>query len=124
MNRYTIYCTEEQTKKARELGAPIEIKSIEEAPKDWQGKAFFTGMSTCAKLSTAEQMLNWLEEQGLFVGTQRIKNADKTFTYYYNISDNDCENINNGMWMYKTNKEATLAAIDAALEYLIKEKTK
>lgn len=25
MNRYTIYCTPEQTKKALELGAPIEV---------------------------------------------------------------------------------------------------
>lgn len=29
MNRYTIYCTEEQTKKAMELGAPIEICDTE-----------------------------------------------------------------------------------------------
>lgn len=44
MNKYTIYCTPEQTKKARELGAQIEVKTIEEAPKDWHGKAYFTGM--------------------------------------------------------------------------------
>ena len=29
MDRYTIYCTEEQTKKALELGAPIESEYIE-----------------------------------------------------------------------------------------------
>ena len=113
INNYSIYCTSEQTKKALELGAPIEIKTIEEAPKDWQGKACFTGMATCAKFPTAEQMLGWLEEQ------ESIKSIviDKTNKWQYVIWGSDGYSI----WCdtgFNSRLKATLAAIDATLEHL------
>lgn len=117
MDKFTIPCTAEQTRKALELGAPIEIKSIEEAPKDWQGKACFTGMATCAKFPTAEQMIGWLEEQGILI------DIDMEWGKYVSVYVWDCENkslINN---VFRgSRKETTLIAIDAALEYLINNK--
>lgn len=119
MDEFTIYCTEEQTKKARELGAPIEIKTIEEAQKDWQGKAFFTGMATCAKLPTAEQMIGWIES---FLTIQLLieKQMGESGTRYRIWVRDECKPFSDIIEMhnYPTRKEATLAAIDAALEYL------
>lgn len=112
---YTIYCTEEQTKKARELGAPIEIKTIEEAPKDWQGKAYFTGMATCAKLPTTEQMIGWLED--VFFNEIHIEQDVNGFWNYTIYWKGDINLFGLSM-EYNSRKEATLAAIDAALEYL------
>ena len=79
MNRYTIYCTEEQTKKALELGAPLNCCYHND---DFQN-TIKIGSLHYVEIPTAEQMLGWLEDN------------------------------------YESRKEATLAAIDAALEYLI-----
>lgn len=115
---YTIYCTPEQTKKARELGAPIEVKTIEEAPKDWQGKAYFTGMATCAKLPTAEQMISWLEENNIeTIIVCKKDGGDYGYTVYHTSHRSPLQHF----W-FSSRKEATLAAIDAALEYLSNNK--
>lgn len=115
MNRYKIPCTEEQTRKARELGAPIEVKSIEDAPKEWYGKAYFTGMSTCAKIPTAEEMIGWLEHAKIEIDiTKGIESY--VFNLYFG------QEYINGLNGYNTRQEATLAAIDAALEYLTNKK--
>ena len=53
MNRYTIYCTAEQTKKALELGAPIEY-----------GNDFYHKDYGTLALPTAEQLIGWLRTQG------------------------------------------------------------
>lgn len=117
MNRYTIYCTEAQTKKARELGAPVEVKTIEEAPKEWQGKAYFTGMATCAKLPTAEQMIGWLRTKGFAFNIAEYNDHlnDHIFWRVANNQDKEWYKCDENT---KDLKEATLAAIDAALEYL------
>lgn len=119
MNNYTIYCTEEQTKMARKLGAPIEVKTIEETPKDWQGKAYFTGMATCAKLPTAEQMLGWLLDNGItdIVISRKMNPHTFGFNIWYGMNGLIQEEE-----QYPTRKQATLAAINAALEYLSKNK--
>lgn len=119
MDEYTILCTEAQTKKALKLGAPIEIKTIEEAPKDWQGKAYFTGMATCAKLPTAEQMIGWIES----ISTIQLQIEKQMIgcSVRYRIWVRDkCVPFSNIIKMqnYHSRKEATLAAIDATLEYL------
>lgn len=103
MERYTIYCTEEQTKKALELGAPIE-KICYALNEHWQDKT-----------PTAEQMIGWLEEQGITV--EMVKCETHWFARTY--SD---ENTNFNKGRFFSRKEATLAAIDAALDYLSKLK--
>ena len=62
MEQYTIYCTEAQTKKAWELGAPIEYAKVIDAIK---GKIIRIPQDTGGFYiwPTAEQMFGWLEEQ-------------------------------------------------------------
>lgn len=116
MNRYTIYCTEEQTRKALELGAPIEnlenIKGRYESTLD----SFLIDNIVYIK-PTAEQMIGWLEGQRLGIDICRDNNGyewsvwvRKDFPFFVG---NDC--------FLDTRTEATLAAIDAALEYLTKK---
>ena len=121
MNQYTIYCTPEQACKALELGAKIitEPNCIHTLS---QFRGVYNDGETFFHLPTIEQMIGWLEEKGMFVIVHRIKNVDETFTYYYDIFDNDNENICDGMWTFLSREEATLAAICAALDYLIENK--
>lgn len=105
MDKYTIYCTGEQTKKALELGAPISTcwsPLIEE----W-----------IYKIPTAEQMIGWLEDQ--IDNINVLKENDGTWLYmFYPTNSSPCEIKR----LYHSRKEATLAAIDAALDYLIVNK--
>lgn len=105
MNGYTIYCTEEQTNKALELGAPIktfDVSSIE-------GKNAYN-------FPTAEQMTAWLEEQGIALDIHTYFCVDNGRIHHYQFTVTDSARVFNGE--YSSRKEATLAAIDAALKYL------
>ena len=108
MNQYTIYCTPEQTMKALELGAPITatLNTFEPNLYEYLG-AFF-------RIPTAERMIGWLEEQGFYfyIFKDYCWNGEVQYgnNWYYSIDD------------VNSRKEATLAAIDAALDYLIKNK--
>lgn len=102
MNDYTIYCTEEQTKKALELGAPIKIECFSTATEDYWHEV----------IPTTEQMINWLEEQGFYIRLNTNGcNVEIDFTCILEL-------------IGISRKEATLAAIDAALEYLSNQKSK
>lgn len=113
---YTIYCTPEQTKKALELGAPIKY-TLERL------------IDSCFKpiIPTAEQMISWLEEQGMlidvsFIGTDKPKmQGDKIFIYHV-FDLNEWKELIPFSRIYSSRKEATLASIDAALEYLSNNK--
>lgn len=116
MNRYTIYCAEEQTKKALELGAPVNIYPLHASII--KGNASLFHDIVCIEeqyyiIPTTEQMLGWLEEQGILIDIDTEWNKS-VLVYVW-----ECENkslINNVF--HGSRKEATLAAIDAALEYL------
>lgn len=65
MERYTIYCTKDQTRKAFKLGAPLQYGD--------QGKeVVYIEDEGYMKIPTAGQMCGWLEEQYIdcFVGKQ------------------------------------------------------
>ena len=94
MDQYIISCTEEQTKKALDLGAPIDNRWIGKDPNP-----------------TAEQMMGWIEEQGLSFSIYQPN------TWSYDIHELPIKPIDFGS-NYDSRKEATLAAIDAALGYL------
>lgn len=71
MNKYTIRCTEEQTRKALELGAPLQtmIYRFKDYSKDLfveEGKDYF--------IPTTDQMIGWLEEQGILVLVEPSQN--------------------------------------------------
>lgn len=100
---YTIYCTLEQTKKALELGAPIEKKEIQVCDN---AKHFFWYDGFYYNYPTAEQMINWLEEYGFNFET----------VSYYTMLEHDKLGT---MGFYEgTLNEEILTAIDAALDYL------
>lgn len=127
MNEYIIYCTETQTKKAFELGAPIE--SIDEHCATYIQKEH--GIHDAPNwryllCPTAEQMIGWLEEQGIsvFCEPEPYKGNRIWIAKVYNInSPSNFHSYNCLYWKeFNTSKEATLEAIGAALEYLINNK--
>lgn len=105
MNRYTIYCTPEQTRKALELGAPIERDGFEDRPYVYIDGAYL--------IPTAEQMIGWLEEQESFsnICIRKTMGGNHSSACY-------CNGETLLSKVFSSRKEATLAAIDAALEYL------
>lgn len=109
MNKYTIYCTTEQTKKAIRLGAPIEMNSHS------HGRPYIQDGVNFLICPTTEQMISWLENKSLQVTIHFRGNS-----WYYNImSGYKVLSISKNV---STRVEATLTAIDAALEYLNNKK--
>lgn len=144
MNKYTIYCTKEQTSKALELGAPIYELDNEETMKErmscevgfnatfpscgcfdnYSNKEEYPditiieveGVKYAYVIPTAEQMQGWLTDKlGITTWQIRYLPCCDESVYGYLIIGQDVV-LDNGL--YKTSKEATLAAIDAALDYL------
>ena len=120
MNHYTIYCTEEQTRKALELGAPIVILPNYEEFKGFPFVRCKNGYEYPCQKPTAEQMIGWLEEEWCcsFTITKDIVGL-----YLYVVRDKK-KNIISKQFRYNFRKEATLAAIDAALDYIKKKGNK
>lgn len=118
MNKYIIPCTEEQTKKALELGAPIE-KDVYTPVIRYEGIGYFVDKQQrfAYHIPTAEEMVGWLEEQGILIDIDTEWNKS-VLVYVWN-----CENkslINNVF--HGSRREATPKAIDVALEYLANNK--
>lgn len=119
MNKYTIYCTSEQTKKALELGASIEI-----LPNYTEYRVFplvkcKDGNERPCIIPTAEQMIGWLEEQESIVCVNiDYYVTDDTWAYWIKFKGDGVYNKQD----FNSRKDATLAAIDAALDYLEKQK--
>lgn len=105
MDKYTIYCTAEQTKKAFKLGAPINVSSLVTGQYGEPHAEYITYLNP-----TAEQMIGWLEEHGFVIEIILSDEEEHPWTFAMNKVKDVC--------VYDTRKEATLAAIDAALEYL------
>lgn len=97
MNRFTIRCTEEQTKKALQLGAPIKWTLVE-------------GNQLQPNYPTAEEMLGWMRGKG-------IKFHFDDETNYWRVS-NELEPISIS---YGNSPKKELSAIDAVLEYMGKQ---
>lgn len=117
MNRYIIYCTGKQTRKALELGAPLKIIDNEYDERIYNficgntqnGKALY-------RIPTAEQMIGWLEEQCYF----SFDIYQSRLSWYCSVihRDKECVLFDS----LDSRKESTLAALDAALEYLQNKK--
>lgn len=119
MDKYTIYCTEEQTKKALKLGAPILMtpeEFIEELP---HFNMMIEGENASIILPTTEQMFGWLGEQGIidyYIDRDIDEEINYLDTYGYFVDFGKKHRlVGSGI---STRKEAILYAIDAALEYL------
>lgn len=111
---YTILCTSEQTKKAIKLGAPIEnvyYNVVTKEALERYNLVMIGGKEY--KIPTAEQMIGWLEEQGITFDVLFIHET-KVYKYYFRYKDyfkRRCK-------ISTSRKEATLIAIDVALKYL------
>lgn len=117
---YTIYCSEEQKKKALKLGAPIETYE----PIVIQSRAGGSFTTPTIEHVTAEQMIGWLEDHDEIFEIQvdRASYESRTNNWSFVIYvKQDCDVIN-APKVYFDRKEATLAAIDAALDYLKEHK--
>lgn len=119
MNNYTIYCTSEQTRKAFELGAPIE-KDCSAHLHDPDRTTYIDDCSYCKYYCnpTAEEMIGWLEKQISFIDVIRQEND----TWLYIVYPETHSNKNITVKGFSSRKEATLAAINAALDYLSNNK--
>lgn len=127
MKQYIIYCTHEQTKKALELGAPIE----ESIDYNTDGHLVTTGYmlngdvndknldgfgwANTLLIPTAEQMIGFLEDK---YNLQFLTGSDADGILFFQVFDVATEDRISGVFGKSSRKEATLAAIDAALEYL------
>lgn len=119
MNKYTTHCTEEQTKKAFELGAPIVILPNYEEYSGFPFVRHTNGNEYPCVIPTAEQMIGWLEEREDIDEIAPMKKGDYwVYVVYMAGIWSDIESPEDAF--YPTRKEATLAAIDAALDYLSK----
>lgn len=122
INEYTIYCTEEQTKKALKLGVHLEIEPYDNpylVPQKYP--------KVIVKYPTAEQMRGWLMERlGATTFANKHYSCCDREGYGYLIIGRDVvlevDAVDNGRYLLDSDKEATLAAIDAALDYLIEHK--
>lgn len=119
MDEYEIRCTEKQAKKALELGAPLETRTNKNPFVD---VGFFNcrGQFVCESydIPTAGQMIGWLESTIRISDIDVYRGGSQYWTFSVTLF---CGNII-GKENYFTRKEATLAAIDAALNYLINRK--
>lgn len=103
MDEFTIWCTPEQARKALELGTLLQYATI----ADKKRRCFVNLNKECYALPTAEQMIGWLEEQGF----------DITISSFSSAIDYEHVGI---LGIYTgPRSEVTIAAIDAALEYLL-----
>lgn len=119
MNKYTIYCTESQTKKAIELGAQIlRIGQVTNTCTNYC-KLFNTIVidDIWYHIPTAEEMMGWLEDiHNISMNVYKVFNE-----YDYNINYN--ENLKTiQVSGFPSRKSATLSAINEALKYLTNKK--
>lgn len=150
MSDYGLYCTEAQTRKALELGAPIvhheNACTTNSTPHFYIGECgnYQKGFILYI-IPTAEEMKGWLEEQGdilyidihLYEDDGYPKMCGYGFTIYNKNKDiivgtftekgslvYICPKCKEYIYLegtynnFLTKQEATLEAIDAALEYL------
>lgn len=127
---YTIYCTPAQTRRAIELGVPIEKLVNHPIDKEICDKYHFLVIDgICYNNPTAEQMMGWLRKEHKIhtrIDCEGSENYVVQLQFINSSKDIDVENCSYkgiiGHKGYPSEPEAILAAIDAALEYLINNK--
>lgn len=114
MNDYTCHCTEEQTRRAYELGAPIEKNYCETLNQTTS----FSVDDMYLVIPTTQQMVNWLRDKfGVLVVTKYNSEKKVYFGCIKKFGDFAYIGVTDGYFSYD---RAELAAIDAALDYLEK----
>lgn len=124
MNRYSIYCTSKQTMLAIKLGAPLKFIPMfrygdDSLPKfidrnRWDPDEF-------CYCPTAEQMIGWLEDQNIWIHFCKPNQRPNLLSYSICHMNPPFKCIKVG-GEYSSHREATIAAIDDALDYLTNSK--
>jgi len=122
MKNYTNYCTEEQTKRAYKLGAPIRTFECDNKIARESFIKRFDAIElegiVMGDIPTTQQMIGWLREEKKINIT--IRNFGNSYRYsvstFINGMDVSIYFENN----YMGYKQAELEAIDVALNYLEK----
>lgn len=122
MNQYSIYCSAEQTRKAFELGAPCITNDVALGCHIANPEKFVVRneMPCVIVIPTAEEMIGWLEKQGIFINIDLT--CDFKYQSYLKTLKNADHNIISEVLHHSSRQEATLAAIDEALDCLLKAK--
>lgn len=113
MDEDIIYCTEEQTRKAYELGLSLNFGYHQ---SDFRDSVKIRSL-LYVEIPTAEKMVALLEGQGVLVDVGASFDQKNTPLYLYRIGISFNNYFSNAI-DYHSRKEATLAAIDATLNYL------
>lgn len=134
MDKYTNYCTAEQTITAYRFGAPMKVELADRPydPSDPEcdtpyvviGKnAEDNKLYDCVRIPTTQQMLGWLRECVNLVATPIFNEAEEWQSFgwgLYGIEDygNEYEAKEESTGGYDTHNVQELKAIDAAMRYL------
>lgn len=123
ISAYTYYCTPTQTRKALKLGAPLKtFIHIEPEFSMANGCLPYPEEIEMYEYPTTEWMIDWLEGQGLHFYAHKFRPI-LCHDYKTSIAVWETKNYNTLLHNdYFSSKEASFAAIDAALDYLIKTK--
>lgn len=135
MNQYTIFCTPAQTHKALSLGAPIEVFGFEDTSRqmveiakqeghleELESELNKTDHATIIGdlayvLPTSEQICGWLEDvHHIRFNVSRYGGNDDATIFFKEDRRRTFYRIK------RSYKEALLACIDEALDYLIQTK--
>lgn len=134
MTEYNLYCTPEQTRKGLELGAPIKIFGNEYMTRDLVKRAKEEGQIEVIEkemnrvdhatvigdlifcIPTAEQIMQWLESKGIKISI--MYGYDECGRWSYDI-DGEMYMDLQPIGTYTSRKEATNAAIEETLNYLM-----
>lgn len=118
MDKYTIHCTEAQTKKSFELGAPLQrytsIPNFAEVIEITTSEYY--------EIPTAEQMMEWLRNEGIHLSILYSRFRDLYNVQCFEFDDVYIRDEDGAIKYFISYKQATLAAIDVALEYLTNNK--
>lgn len=123
MEKYTFFCTPEQTKVSYGLGAPIDTKLTKS-----NGYACVViddaGINVFGKIPTLEQMCGWLAyENGIVLEISAAIENNKTFNYKWILNNShQPDDVMTDTETYDSFEDAIVAGIDAALEYLTNNK--
>lgn len=116
MEEFTIYCTPEQTRKALELGAPLNSCYHN---GDFQN-TIKIGSLHYVEVPTAEQMINWLRiKHKVFCNViDEYSHGIENFIYYIEVNKGHNDIFRSRHEYELSHDKAVMCVINLALKYL------
>lgn len=116
MKQYTIYCTEEQARRAYKLGAPLQKVNVETNNETPVVNFTLNGYMYSFEIPTTQQMIGWLKTKNIYVALNHISDGYSSW-----LKTIDTNEVINNLGYCSDEKIAILNGIDAALDYLEKK---